>query len=160
MIKFNLISLQPVFNKERLMYPTEIIEFIIVSIVAVLIIIISFILKGNWRKFGLVFATVVLLAYSVFFIARPYWIDAQIEKKVEMLESYLEQQYPNGEWMITTVPYREDGYKHLNPYYIGVVFEDESEVTYHYWVEKNNIYQVSFSAKKENFSKLKYKESE
>ncbi|ARK32524.1 hypothetical protein [Halalkalibacter krulwichiae] len=142
------------------MHPTEVIEFLVVGVAIAVIIIISFILKGNRRKFGLVFATVVLIAYSVFFIARPYWIDAQIEKKVEMIEPYLEQQYPNDEWMITMVPHREDGYKHLNPYYIGVVFEDEPEVTYHYWVEKNNIYQVSFSTKKENLSELKYKESE
>ncbi|WP_088104831.1 hypothetical protein [Halalkalibacter urbisdiaboli] len=85
------------------MHPTEVIEFMIVGIVIAVIIIISFILKGNWRKFGLVFATVVLLAYSVFIIVRPYWIDAQIDKKVEMLEPYLEQQYPNDEWKITTV---------------------------------------------------------
>ncbi|TXC92701.1 hypothetical protein FS935_00375 [Metabacillus litoralis] len=142
------------------MHPTEVIEFIVVGVVIAVIILISFILKGNRRKFGLVFATVVLLAYSVFFIARPNWIDAQIEKKVEMLEPYLEQQYPNDEWIITTVPHKEDGYKHLNPYYIGVVFEDEPEVTYHYWVEKNNIYQVSFSTKKENLDELKFKDSE
>ncbi|ARK29699.1 hypothetical protein [Halalkalibacter krulwichiae] len=142
------------------MHPTEVIEFMIVGIVIAIIIIISFILKGNWRMFGLVFATVILVAYSVFFTAHPYWIDVHIEKKVEMLEPYLEQQYPNEEWMITTVPHREDGFKHLNPYYIGVVFEDEPEVTYHYWVEKNNIYQVSFTTKKENLDELKYKESE
>ncbi|WP_026673760.1 hypothetical protein [Alkalihalobacterium bogoriense] len=142
------------------MHPTEVIEFMVVGLAISVIIIISFILKGNGRKFGLLFATVVLLAYSVFFIARPYWIDSQIEKKVEMLEPYLEQRYPNDEWMITTIPLRENGYKHLNPYYIGVVFKDEPEVTYHYWVEKNNIYQVSFSTKKENLGEVKRKESE
>jgi hypothetical protein len=141
------------------MHPTQVIEFMVVGVVIAVIIIISFILKGNSRKFGLVFALVVLLAYCVFFIARPYWIDAQIEKKVKMLEPYLEQQYPNDEWMITTVPHREDGYKHLNAYYIGVVFEDEPEVTYHYWVEKNNIYQISLSTKKENLDELKYKKA-
>lgn len=142
------------------MHSTEVIEFMVVGVVITVIIIISFILKGNWRKFGWVFALFVLLAYCVFFIARPFWIYGQIEKKVEMLEPYLEQQYPNDEWMITTVPHREDGYNHLNPYYIGVVFKDEPEVTYHYWVEKNNIYQISLSTKKENLAELKYKESE
>ncbi|WP_223701721.1 hypothetical protein [Sutcliffiella deserti] len=143
-----------------LMHPTEVIEFMVVGIIISVLIIISFILKGKWRKFGLVLAIVVFLAYTIFFIARPYWIDAQIEKKIEMLEPYLEHQYPNDEWIITTVPHRQDGYKHLNPYYIGVVFEDEPEVTYHYWVEKNNIYQISFSTEKANSEELKYKESE
>lgn len=142
------------------MHPTELIEFMVVGVVIAVIIIISFILKGNWRKFGLIFTFVLLLAYCIFFIARLYWIDAQIVRKVEMLEPYLEKQYPNDEWIITTVLHKEEGYKHLNPYYIGVVFEDEPEVTYHYWVEKNNIYQISFSTKKENLDELKYKESD
>lgn len=141
------------------MHPTELIELMVVGAVIVVIIIISFILKGKWRTFGLGSALVVLLVYCVFFVARTYWIDAQIEKKVVMLESHLEQQFPNDEWMITTVPHREDGYKHRNPYYIRVVFEDEPEVTYEYWVDKNNIYQVSFSSNKENVDYLKYRES-
>lgn len=140
------------------MHPTEVIEFMVVGGVVAVIIIISFILKGNWRKFGWALALVILLAYCVLFIARPYWIDAQIERKVEMLELYLEQQYPNKEWTITTVPHREDGYKHLNPYYIGVIFENEPEVTYHYWVDKNNI-KIGYSTNK-SLDELNYKESE
>ena len=140
------------------MHPTEVIEFMVVGGVVAVIIIISFILKGNWRKFGSALALVILLAYCVLFIARPYWIDAQIEKKVEMLEPYLEQQYPTKEWTITTVPHREDGYKHLNPYYIGVIFENEPEVTYHYWVDKNNI-KIGYSTNK-YLDELNYKESE
>ena len=73
------------------MHPTEVIEFMVVGGVVAVIIIISFILKGNWRKFGWALALVILLAYCVLFIARPYWIDAQIEKKVEkwrILEGY------------------------------------------------------------------------
>ncbi|WP_416147983.1 hypothetical protein ACM26V_17265 [Salipaludibacillus sp. HK11] len=140
------------------MHPAEIIELMVVGGVIAATIITTLFLKGKWRKKGWSLALVVLLAYCVFFIARPYWIDAQIEKKVEMLEPYLEQQYPNDEWMITTVPHREDGYKHLNPYNIGVVFENEPEVTYHYWVDKNNIYQISYSTNK-SLDELKYKES-
>lgn len=140
------------------MHPTEVIEFMVVGGVVAVILIISFILKGNWRKFGWALALVILLAYCVLFIARPYWIDAQIEKKVEMLEPYLEQQYPTKEWTITTVPHREDGYKHLNPYYIGVIFENEPEVTYHYWVDKNNI-KIGYSTNK-YLDELNYKESE
>ncbi|WP_147802848.1 hypothetical protein [Alkalicoccus halolimnae] len=141
------------------MHPTEVIEFIVVGGIVAVTIIISFILKGKWRKLGWAIALALLLAYCVFFIVRPYWIDTQIETKVEMLEPHLEQQYPNEDWMITTVPHREDGYAHLNPYYIGVVFESEPDVTYHYWVDKNNIYQISYSTNK-SLDELKYKESE
>ena len=140
------------------MHPTEVIEFMVVGGVVAVILIISFILKGNWRKFGWALALVILLAYCVLFIARPYWIDAQIERKVEMLEPYLEQQYPTKEWTITTVPHREDGYKHLNPYYIGVILQNQPEVPYHYWVYPNNI-KIGSSTNK-YLDELNYKESE
>ncbi|GAE29796.1 hypothetical protein [Halalkalibacter hemicellulosilyticus] len=140
------------------MHPTEVIEFIVVVGIIVVIIIISFLLKGNWRKLGQALALVVLVAYCLFFIARPNWIDSQIEKKVYMLEPYLEQKYPKDDWMITTVPHRENGYKHLNPYYIGVIFENEPEVTYHFWVDENNIYQISYSTDK-SLDELMYKDS-
>ncbi len=131
------------------MYPTEVIELMVIVLIIAVIIIISFFIKVKLRKFGWSFALVVLVAYCVFYFTRPYLIDAQIDKKVEWLEPYLEQQYPNEEWEIITVPHRERGYKHLNPYYIGVIFADESDVTYHYWVEnKHNIYQVMYSTDK------------
>lgn len=141
------------------MHPTEVIELSIVVIIIAVIIMVSLFLKGKWRKLGWSLALFVLFAYWLFFIVRPYWIDAQIEKKVEMIEPYLKQQYPHDNWEIKTVPHQEDGYKHLNPYYIGVVFENEPEVTYHYWIEKNNIYQIGYSTNKK-LEDLKYIESE
>lgn len=101
------------------MHPKEIIEFMIVAV----IIIISFFLKDKWRKLGWSLALVVLLTYCAFYIVRPCWIDAKIDKKVELLELFLEQKYPNEAWEITTVPHRTNGFKHLNPYYIGVVLK-------------------------------------
>ncbi|WP_226683621.1 hypothetical protein [Sutcliffiella horikoshii] len=90
-----------------------------------------------------------MVAYCIFFVARPFWIDAQIDKKVQLLRPYLEEHYPDEEWTISTVPHRKEGFKHRNPYYISVVFENEPEVTYDYWVEsKDNIYQISFLTNK------------
>lgn len=139
------------------MHPAELIEWMAVGITIALIIIISLFLRGKWRKFGWSLALVVLLAYCVFYIARPHWIDAQIDRKTELVEVYLEQQFPNEVWKINTVPHHEEGYKHLNPYYIGVVFENEPEVTYHYWADKNDIYQISYSTDK-NLDEFRYKE--
>ncbi|MGE6259705.1 hypothetical protein ACQKCU_17740 [Heyndrickxia sporothermodurans] len=124
------------------MHPKEIIELMIVGAVIVSILIIAIFLKGRWRKTGWLLALVIFVAYCIFFVARPFWIDAQIDKKVKLLRPYLEEHYPDEEWTISTVPHRKDGFKHLNPYYIGVVFENEPEATYYYWVEsKDNIYQ-------------------
>ncbi|MEK5521800.1 hypothetical protein [Heyndrickxia sp. FSL W8-0423] len=132
------------------MQSKEIIELRIVGVVIVSTIIIVIFLKGRWRKTGWLLALVLFVAYCIFFVARPFWIDAQIDKKVNLLRPYLEEHYPNEEWTISTVPHRKDGFKHLNPYYIGVVFRNEPEVTYHYWVEsKDNISQKSYSTNKE-----------
>ncbi|QOY35229.1 hypothetical protein AWH56_021430 [Anaerobacillus isosaccharinicus] len=131
------------------MHPTELIELLFVGSITLLFLVISFFLKGNWRKIGFTLTLVILVAYSAFYILRPYWIDSQIIKKVEILEVYLEERYPDEGWLISTVPHREAGYKHLNPYYIGVVFFDEPEVTYHYRVEnKDSIKQIGFSTDK------------
>ncbi|QOY38134.1 hypothetical protein AWH56_011700 [Anaerobacillus isosaccharinicus] len=139
------------------MHQKEVLELMVVGVTVAGIVIISFFL-GKWRKFGWLLAFILLLSFCVLYIARPYWIDAQIEKKVELLEPYLEQLFPNEVWTIITVPHRKAGYKHLNPYLIGVVFENEPEVTYHYSVDKNTIYQISYSTDK-NFDELNYKES-
>ncbi|KMJ56668.1 hypothetical protein AB685_20600 [Bacillus sp. LL01] len=131
------------------MHPTEIIELMIVGVVIMLIVIIATFLKGRWRKTGWLLALVILVAYCIFFVARPFWIDGQIDKKVQLLIPYLEEHYPDEEWTIFTVPHHKEGFKHRNPYYIGVVFENEPDVTYDYWVEsKDNIYQISFLTNK------------
>ncbi len=140
------------------MHPTEIIELMFVGGIIVSSLIVALFLKGRWRKTGWSLALVILVAYCIFFVARPFWIDAQIDKKVQLLRPYLEERYPDEEWTISTVPHREDGYKHRNPYYIGVVFENEPEVTYDYWVEsEDNIYQISFLTNK-RLEELEYVE--
>ncbi|MFJ7934377.1 hypothetical protein [Sporosarcina sp. NPDC096371] len=131
------------------MHPTEIIELMIVGFIIVAIVIISLFLKGEWRKVGWSLALAVLVAYGLFYVVRPYWFDAQIDKKVELLKPYLEQHYPDESWEISIVPHREEGFKSQNPYYIQVVFESEPDVTYAYWVEnENNISQSIYSTYK------------
>jgi hypothetical protein len=128
------------------MHPKELIEVMIVGSVAVPVLIISLLLNGKWRKFGCLLALGIMVAYGTFYVARPFWIDAQINKKVEILKYHLEQRYPNEKWEIKTVPHREEGFKHLNPCNIGVIFENEPEVTYYYRVEsKDNIYTTGTS---------------
>jgi len=138
------------------MHPTEIIELMIFVSITTVIVIFSLFLKGKWRKIGWSLALVTLVIYLMFYVARPIWIDVQIDKKVSLLKPYLEQHYPKEEWVITTVPHRQEGFKHLNPYYIGVVFENEPDVTYYYWVEsENEIYQKA-NSQKEAYRELKH----
>lgn len=142
------------------MHPIELIEFMIVGAIIVTLAIISFFLRGKWQKRGWIVTMGVFLAFSILYVARPYWIDAQIEKKVELLSTYLEQQYPGEEWTISTVPHREDGYESQSPYSIMVVFENEPEVTYSYWVEdKDDINQNSYSTSNGLDDELKHNEN-
>ncbi|MDF2946488.1 MAG: hypothetical protein K0S51_1167 [Bacillales bacterium] len=140
------------------MHPSQLLEFIFVGIAIVTIIFLSLFLKGKYSKVFRYLALIILIGYSVFFVARPYWIDYQINKKVELLKPYLLELYPSEEWKISTVPHRKDGFKHMNPYDIGVVFKNEPNTTYHYWVEsKDNIYQNTYSTNKD-LRELKHKE--
>jgi hypothetical protein len=140
------------------MQPSQLLEFLFVGIAIVTIIFISLFLKGKYRIVFKYLALIILIGYSVLFVSRPYWIDYQISKKVELLKPFLEERYPGEEWKISTVPHRKDGFKHMNPYDIGVVFKNEPSTTYHYWIEsKNNIYQNAYSTSKD-LSELKHKE--
>ncbi|MED1863979.1 hypothetical protein P4V41_11005 [Fictibacillus nanhaiensis] len=132
------------------MDPKELIEIMTAGGVITTIVIISYFLKGKYRKISFSLAIILWLAYSVFFVVRPIWIDAQIHKKVDLLKPYLIEKYPNERWTISTVPHRDEGFKHLNPYVISVVFENEPDVTYYYWVKsKNNISQKGLSTSKD-----------
>jgi hypothetical protein len=123
------------------MHPIELIEVMIVGSVAVPILIISLLLNGKWRKFGCLLALGIMVAYGIFYGLRPFWIDTQVARKVEILKYHLEQRYRNEKWVISTVPYRQNKDKSMNPYLIRVVFQNEPEVTYYYRVEsKDNIY--------------------
>ncbi|MDF2606737.1 MAG: hypothetical protein K0S34_932 [Bacillales bacterium] len=140
------------------MHPSQLLEFLFVGIAIVIIILISLFLKGKYRKVFRYLAVIIFIGYSAFFVARPYWIDYQINKKVELLKPYLEERYPGEEWKISTVSHRKDGFKHMNPYDIGVVFKNEPNTTYHYWIEnKDNIYQNAYSTNKD-LRELKHKE--
>ena len=142
------------------MHPTEIIELMIDGIIIISFVVIAIFLKGRWRKTSWLLAAIILVAYCIFGVVRPFCIDAQIDKKVQLLRPYLEERYPDNDWTISTTPHRQDGYEHLNPYYIGVVFENEPGVTYYYWVEnEDHIYQISFYTNTNtSFEELKHLE--
>lgn len=132
------------------MHPIEFIEIIVASGIFLAILSISLFLKGKWRKNIRVLAVVYLICFSIFYALRPYWIDLQIENKVGFLQMYLEEKYPTETWEFWTVPHREDGYESMNPYSIGVIFENEPDVEYTYFVRnKDDIVQTGYSSQKD-----------
>ncbi|WP_025784565.1 hypothetical protein [Sporosarcina sp. D27] len=120
------------------MHPISIIELLISSGGLLTIFMIAVILKGKWRKRFFGVAAMYLVIVSVFFLARPYWIDFQQDKKVEYLEMYLKEKYPKETWEMKKVPHREAGFAHLNPYVISVYFDTEPGVIYEYYIENGN----------------------
>ncbi len=144
-----LYLLVKIINKgDFSLHPTELIELMIVSGIFIVILFVSFVFKGKRRKFVQRLAIFFLFAFGIFYFARPYWIDNQIEKKIEYVQEHLEERYPEETWSYKKVPHREAGYKHLNPYYIGVIFEAEPEVEYQYFARnKDDIIQVGYSIK-------------
>ncbi|MDF2608214.1 MAG: hypothetical protein K0S34_2412 [Bacillales bacterium] len=118
----------------------------IVGVVIAVIVIHTFFFKGKIRKIGMVLAVVIIIAYSILFVARPFWIDAQINKKVDLIRPYLEERYPDEKWTISTVDHRYFKNKHKSPYTISVTFKSEPDVTYFYHVgSKDNIKQGGYS---------------
>lgn len=129
------------------MHPIQIIEFYMVGFLIVTFLIISLLLEGKGRKVCLYLAFVIFVSYCIFYIVRPFWIDSQIEKKVELIKPYLEEQFPGEKWTISTVDHRNYKNKQDNPYTINVTFKSEPDATYSYHVgSKENIYQWGLSS--------------
>lgn len=124
------------------MHPVELIELMIVGGILLVVLLVSFIFKGIWRKIIQGFALLFWVSFVLFYFVRPYWIDIQIEKKLGYIQMHLEEQYPRETWEYRTVPHREDGYESSNPYYIGVIFGSEPQVEYKYFARnKSDIIQ-------------------
>lgn len=137
------------------MHPIELIELMIAGGILFFILLVSFFLEGKWKKITQRLAVLYLVSFGIFYLFRPYWFDMQIEKRVGYLQVHLEEQYPKETWEYWTVPHREDGYEHMNPYHIGVIFDTEPEVEYEYFVRnKVTIKQTSYSIQNELQSDL------
>ena len=91
------------------MHPTELIELMIVGGVLLVILFVAFLFTGKWRKMIRGLALVFLVAFGIFYVIRPHWIDLQIENKMGYLNMYLKEQYPKETWEFRTVPHRENG---------------------------------------------------
>lgn len=120
------------------LYPHEVIELMISgSIVFAVLAIATILYRKRKLKFGFLLTLLIFIAVIAFFIIRPYWIDYQISQKSIVLEEYLHNRYPNADWIITPVNFREN--KTLNHYYLLVDFADDPHHTYYYFVNRNGL---------------------
>lgn len=141
-----------------MLYPHEVIEYMIgIIIVFVCLIFAIFMYRKNRQTFGFYITTIVLISTISFFIFHPIWIDKQINKKSLIVENHLQATYPDVDWTITAQNYRED--KTVNPYYLLVNFADDPDHTYFYYVYKGGkVKQMGSQKKHGSLSTEKYDE--
>lgn len=125
------------------MGPHEIIEWMMLSVIVLPIVLLGIKFKSWGRTLMFSLAGVICIAYGVYLIVYPYFVDQKIAYNAKQVESYLEQTYPDERFKLTTVPYWKEGYKHLNPYKIDIVFANESDARYTYSVEDNGTVELS-----------------
>lgn len=125
------------------MGPHELIEWIMLSVIVLPIVLLGIKLKSRGRAMMFTLAGLICIAYGVYLIVHPYFVDQKVAYNAKQVESYLEKTYPDERFTLTTVPYWKEGYKHLNPYKIDVVFANEADATYTYSVEDNGTVELS-----------------
>lgn len=122
------------FYNEKIVPHTHYIEvkiaYLTVVIIVILFIVILFISKEHKVLLSIFITTflIILLAGVSFWGVRPYHIIyEEVPKRMELLESYLEDTYPDRVWEIKKSESTFD-----NHYLMLVMFDDEPEITYRY----------------------------
>ncbi|MCK2157403.1 hypothetical protein [Exiguobacterium sp. 17-1] len=128
------------------MDPREMIAAMMLSAIVLPIVLLGIKLKSRGRAMMFTLAGVICIAYGVYLMVYPYYLDLRSASNAEQVEMYLEKTYPGERWTTMTVPYWEEQYKHLNPYKIDVVFGNEPDAVYTYAVnDKGNVELIGFS---------------
>jgi hypothetical protein len=112
-----------------------------IGVTVVLIAFVIFIIPKypKMKKVALSILCFIIVAESLFFIIRPFWIDYQQDVKVELLNQYLEERYPGETWEV----YRNDMPSHPR-YVFGVRFANDEGWSYGYSVKDNaDIFQTN-----------------
>ena len=132
------------------LYPNEVIEIVIAGCIILIALAAAMILywMKKWKS-GFYIAAAILISIAAFFVIRPYWMDYQIDRKTIILEEYLQAAYPDADWTISAVDFRE--YKTINPYYLLVDFSDDSYNTYYYFVDNNGAVEQMGSSSDADF---------
>ena len=121
------------------MGPHELIEWILYGIFGLIvlpIVVFGLVKTGKKRMLALMTAGVLCLMFGSFLMNQPDEEDikAQIQENVAAVKPYLAKEFPGEKWTISTVPFQKEGYQHVNPYFITVVFQNEPDAAYEYKV--------------------------
>ena len=120
------------------MYPTTIIELVLLLGATLGIGLLAFLLPKKVRKIIWIISCLVLIIGITFYGVRPFIVQHQTNQAIEELDKHLEVIYPGDLWRITDT----DEHKIKPVIYLTVIFESEPEVVYKYTVETPTIEQV------------------
>jgi hypothetical protein len=120
------------------MSPTVIIGLFLVTSCVVVVSLLALLLPKKIRKIVWILSGIVLIGYYSYYGAiRPYIIQYQTNKSIEVLEQHLEESYTEDSWDITDTD--EIAIKPV--IYLHVIFESEPRIVYEYAVKDKVINQ-------------------
>lgn len=121
----------------------------IFGLIVLSIVVFGFVKTGKKRMLALMTAGVLCLMFGSFLMSQPDEEDikARIQENVAAVKPYLAKEFPGEKWTISTVPFQKEGYHHVNPYFITVVFQNEPDAKYEYSLnEQGNVELQGFSS--------------
>ncbi|QNK86848.1 DUF4229 domain-containing protein [Sporosarcina sp. resist] len=111
-------------------------RFLLGVILFVLFLIAIFLRKRGRIVISILFIA-ILIGYWVFYGIREQVLQNRYEESIEIVDTYLQDKYPNETWTIDTIV--EEGRK-IRPTKVKVIFDNEQSVDYIYKVyEKNRV---------------------
>ena len=143
------------------MGPHELIEWILYGIFGLIvlpIVVFGFVKTGKKRMLALMTAGVLCLMFGSFLMSQPddEDIKAQIQENVAAVKPYLAKEFPGEKWTISTVPFQKEGYQHVNPYFITVVFQNEPDAKYEYSLNEQGDVELQGFSSTNDMSEFKH----
>lgn len=131
-------------------------RFLLGVILFVLFLIAIFLRKHGKIVISLLFIA-ILIGYWVFYDIREQVLQNRYEESIEIVDTYLQDKYPNETWTIDTIV--EEGRK-IRPTKVKVIFDNEQSVDYIYKVyEKNRVILYEYGYR-ENMDTTNFKHDE
>lgn len=111
-------------------------RFLLGVILFVLFLIAIFLRKRGRIVISILFIA-ILIGYWVFYGIREQVLQNRYEESIEIVDTYLQDKYPNETWTIDTIV---EEVRKIRPTKVKVIFDNEQSVDYIYKVyEKNRV---------------------
>lgn len=120
------------------MHPTTIIDLTLLVGFIIGNCLIALLLPKNVKKIIWVLSCTILLIGITFYSVRPFIVQYQTNKAIDVLENHLRVIYTDDSWRITDTDENEIE----SIVYLHVIFKSEPKLVYEYAVQKTTLDQV------------------